>query len=196
VKKKILNFLRKYFWLHGYCHCHWCGGFLGVDEQVVRETDYFIYHPKCYQEHQLSRAQAIKRDREETEERPKRKRRLAALAAGEIHCPYCQRSFDKDGCDVQWDHIIPRCKGGPYAEWNLIRVCGSCNSRKKGKDLIEAIIDYDWNLVRILEHLSQRPAWRYLKPHVHTQLVAYLSHRIKMGNEPEGAHYEARNIDQ
>lgn len=48
-------------------------------------------------------------------------------------CPLCGRSL------VWWkatlDHIIPRSKGGPDAEWNLQAVHNKCNGTRGNADL-------------------------------------------------------------
>ncbi len=47
----------------------------------------------------------------------------AALAVD--HCAYCG-STDR----LQWDHLIPRARGGPDDFDNLVRACAACNRSK------------------------------------------------------------------
>jgi len=49
-------------------------------------------------------------------------------------CHYCGEYFNPDDKHLRptRDHIIPRAKGGPDEEWNLIRwACARCNTKKK-----------------------------------------------------------------
>jgi hypothetical protein len=47
-------------------------------------------------------------------------------------CAYC-------GChqDLQWEHIIPRSRGGPDTIDNMVRCCKGCNCAKGDKDPFE-----------------------------------------------------------
>ena len=47
----------------------------------------------------------------------------------EGHCHLCSEKLKKD--DWQIDHLVPRAKGGPDDDWNLLPICGFCNRIKK-----------------------------------------------------------------
>jgi len=50
---------------------------------------------------------------------------------GWYKCTYCGKSIRFSDADI--DHIWPRAKGGPDAEWNLVIACQSCNRSKGSK---------------------------------------------------------------
>lgn len=54
------------------------------------------------------------------------------LVEGDRVCAYC-------GCEgkLQWEHIIPRSRGGPDTIDNQVLACGECNRAKGTKDPIE-----------------------------------------------------------
>jgi len=54
------------------------------------------------------------------------------LVEGECCCAYC-------GCTegLQWEHIIPKSRGGPDTIDNMVQACCSCNTRKAAMDPFE-----------------------------------------------------------
>ena len=57
-------------------------------------------------------------------------------------CTYCKKPFPEDLADTAVDHIIPRCRGGPNAPWNLCllhRVCNYAKGRELTREAIEAV---------------------------------------------------------
>lgn len=55
------------------------------------------------------------------------------LVEHEKACAYCE------GCsqELQWEHIIPRSRGGPDTIDNLVLACPGCNQAKAGRDPFE-----------------------------------------------------------
>ena len=61
--------------------------------------------------------------------------RTALLEQDDWKCSYC-------GCELKWksssiDHLIPRAQGGSDHFVNLGICCGSCNSRKNARCVLE-----------------------------------------------------------
>jgi len=50
---------------------------------------------------------------------------------GWYECAYCGKKIRWS--DAHVDHIWPRSKGGPDAEWNLVVACPECNLKKSDK---------------------------------------------------------------
>jgi 5-methylcytosine-specific restriction endonuclease McrA len=53
-------------------------------------------------------------------------------------CPYCGEEMTLDlgeNNTATIEHIIPRSKGGPSAEFNYMAVCSSCNFERGNKPL-------------------------------------------------------------
>ena len=75
------------------------------------------------------RAQARKRMADYRE-----RKRIEAAERADV-CAYCGKPADTV------DHIVPRCKGGTDADWNLVPCCKSCNSSKSKKDLADFLND-------------------------------------------------------
>lgn len=44
-------------------------------------------------------------------------------------CHYCRERFNEDRRRT-WDHVIPKCLGGPTSWWNLVPACFACNQAK------------------------------------------------------------------
>ena len=61
-----------------------------------------------------------------------------AAAQGGI-CIHCKKPFPEDLADTAVDHIIPRCRGGPNAPWNLCLLHRVCNYAKGREFTREAI---------------------------------------------------------
>lgn len=54
------------------------------------------------------------------------------LVSSENFCAYCG-SKEK----LQWEHIIPKSRGGPDTVDNMVLACATCNLKKKDKDPFE-----------------------------------------------------------
>ena len=68
------------------------------------------------------------------------RKREGVTSVGES-CVYCGKPANAV------DHLIPKSKGGPDKNWNLVPCCKSCNSGKKDKDLADFLNDsfiYDY----------------------------------------------------
>lgn len=68
------------------------------------------------------------------------RKREGVTSVGES-CVYCGKPANVV------DHLIPKSKGGPDKNWNLVPCCKSCNSGKKDKDLADFLNDsfiYDY----------------------------------------------------
>lgn len=58
------------------------------------------------------------------------------LVAGGQYCAYC------DGTDsLQWEHIIPKSRGGPDSIDNLVLSCAKCNREKGARNPLEWYFD-------------------------------------------------------
>lgn len=85
----------------------------------------------------------MERIREQTRKRMEDyriRKREGVTSVGES-CVYCGKPANAV------DHLIPKSKGGPDKNWNLVPCCKSCNSGKKDKDLADFLNDsfiYDY----------------------------------------------------
>lgn len=52
-----------------------------------------------------------------------------------FRCAYCLESVEV----LTQDHIVPVSKGGLHAAENIVPACGSCNSRKRDKSLLQFV---------------------------------------------------------
>lgn len=59
------------------------------------------------------------------------------LVDGPSECAYCGGTDD-----LQWEHIIPKCRGGPDTIDNLVQACRACNAEKGARD------PYEWYKAR------------------------------------------------
>ena len=50
-----------------------------------------------------------------------------------FRCQYCGGRFDSR--DLTFDHVVPRCAGGPTDWTNIVAACLDCNARKDAKHL-------------------------------------------------------------
>lgn len=64
-------------------------------------------------------------------------------------CQYCGGRFAR--CDLNLDHVVPRCRGGRSTWENIVCSCVGCNRRKGGRALEET----GMRLVR----MPRRPEW-------------------------------------
>jgi hypothetical protein len=55
------------------------------------------------------------------------------LVTSEKVCIYCEKQCD----ELQWEHIIPRSRGGFDTIDNMVLACRGCNSEKGARDLFE-----------------------------------------------------------
>ena len=63
--------------------------------------------------------------------------------------------------EIHLEHIIPVAMGGPTDDWNCIPICGSCNSSKKDKHLLDwwkdnRQVEEEYKLVKIFEHMTSK----------------------------------------
>lgn len=62
----------------------------------------------------------------------RRYRRASRLAGRQDwNCPECEERLPQDLRFTHEDHIIPRSRGGPDADWNFQLLHGECNERKR-----------------------------------------------------------------
>lgn len=59
--------------------------------------------------------------------------RAAIIQANDHACYLCGDRFDA----LTLDHLIPLCRGGPDAPWNVLAACEPCNFRKDNRLLSE-----------------------------------------------------------
>ncbi len=55
------------------------------------------------------------------------------LVEGDRVCVYCETVCDA----LEWEHIIPKSRGGPDTIDNLVLACRGCNAGKATHDLFE-----------------------------------------------------------
>ena len=79
------------------------------------------------------------------------KENKSLFAQGET-CAYCGSILN-----LQWEHIIPRSKGGPESIDNLVRACGSCNTSKAAKD------PYQWYVGERVDNIPRMVLGKLLK---------------------------------
>lgn len=72
----------------------------------------------------------IKPKKKKPKPNPRRKVRLKLLKS-RPYCHYCGRKVDESSSSL--DHVIPRSKGGPNSQDNLVLSCLSCNNKKADK---------------------------------------------------------------
>lgn len=65
-------------------------------------------------------------------------------------CHYCARTIK--GRQLQIDHRLAQCQGGPDEDYNLVVSCKTCN-REKGKTDYETYVRRRYQ--RCLEHINQ-----------------------------------------
>jgi 5-methylcytosine-specific restriction endonuclease McrA len=51
-------------------------------------------------------------------------------------CQYCGST--KDGCDLTYDHVVPKSMGGKTAWENIVTCCLPCNKKKGGRTPAQA----------------------------------------------------------
>lgn len=86
-------------------------------------------------------------------------------------CAYCGA---EEG--LQWEHIVPRARGGPDSIDNLVQACRACNLSKATKDVYE--------LYRGRTHEAPRLVWgKYLKllRHAHREAGSWDSSEYPSG---------------
>lgn len=97
-----------------------------------------------WEEHQ--NVEALAKIREQSRKRMvdyRARKREGVTSVGE-NCVYCGKPANTV------DHLIPKSKGGPDKNWNLVPCCKNCNSSKRDKDLADFLNDsfvYDYQNV-------------------------------------------------
>lgn len=83
------------------------------------------------------------------------------------HCAYCGEDLSECPEAATLDHIIPRHRGGPSEQWNLVLACARCNSSKSNKEIWEWYCATPFYLEirasRISQWMAQRPVWHPLR---------------------------------
>jgi hypothetical protein len=74
------------------------------------------------------------------------------LVLGERICAYCEKECDA----LQWEHIIPRSRGGADTIDNMVLACKGCNLEKGTRDLFEWYGERRYEIPRL-------PLGKYLK---------------------------------
>ena len=52
-------------------------------------------------------------------------------------CQYCGGAFPSS--DLTFDHVIPKCRGGPTSWGNVVAACPMCNSRKDNSTAMQPL---------------------------------------------------------
>ena len=76
-------------------------------------------------------------------------------------CPYSGTLLLGGKQSIHLEHIIPVAMGGPTDDWNCIPICGTCNSSKSDKHLLDwwkenRKIEEEYKLVKIFEHMTSK----------------------------------------
>jgi len=76
-------------------------------------------------------------------------------------CAYSDTLLLGGNQSIHLEHIIPVAMGGPTDDWNCIPICGTCNSSKKDKHLLDwwkenRKIEEEYKLVKIFEHMTSK----------------------------------------
>ena len=64
-------------------------------------------------------------------------------------CQYCGRTMD--GCDLTYDHVVPKSLGGETVWENIVTCCLPCNKKKGGRTPRQA-------KMRLIRE-ARRPSW-------------------------------------
>ena len=83
------------------------------------------------------------------------------LANLNFKCIYSDTLLVGGGQKIHLDHIIPVNLGGPTDDWNILPICGSCNSSKSDSHLLdwwekEHTPQDEYKLVYIFEYMANR----------------------------------------
>ena len=54
-----------------------------------------------------------------------------------FRCQYCGQ--EHAGADLTFDHVIPKCRGGPTSWDNVVAACPMCNSRKDNSTAMQPL---------------------------------------------------------
>jgi hypothetical protein len=77
----------------------------------------------------------------------------------EMLCPSCQeKTLYRDRSELGfWHraHILPKSEGWPYALWNLIPICGSCNGKSSKHQLIRIFHKYPTHFEEIVIQMAK-----------------------------------------
>ncbi|MBO5910550.1 MAG: HNH endonuclease, partial [Clostridia bacterium] len=116
-----------------------------------------------YTEQQLDRAidSNLKRVPGNLADEDKRKDLYNVLANLNFKCIYSDTLLVGGGQSIHLDHIIPVNLGGPTDDWNILPICGSCNSSKSDSHLLdwwekEHTPQDEHKLVYIFEYMANR----------------------------------------
>ena len=76
-------------------------------------------------------------------------------------CPYSDTLLLGGNESIHLEHIIPVKMGGPTDDWNCIPICGTCNSSKNDKHLLDwwkdnRQVEEEYKLVKIFEHMTSK----------------------------------------
>ncbi len=76
-------------------------------------------------------------------------------------CPYSDTLLLGGKQSIHLEHIIPVAMGGSTDDWNCIPICGTCNSSKNDKHLLDwwkdnRTIEEEYKLVKIFEFMTEK----------------------------------------
>ena len=64
-------------------------------------------------------------------------------APARSHCHYCRSVLGL--MDLEREHVIPTCQGGPTTPDNLVLACRRCNAQKNGRTEAEWVNRWYWH---------------------------------------------------
>lgn len=131
----------------------------------LNNTDFILSHVTRfkYTEKQLNSAieNNLKRIPGNLADEDRREELYNVLANLNFKCIYSDTLLIGGGQKIHLDHIIPVNLGGPTDDWNILPICGSCNSSKSDSHLLdwwekEHTPQDEHKLVYIFEYMANR----------------------------------------
>ena len=136
-----------------------------VEKQMLNNANYVLRKISRYKytEKQLNNAIEgnLKRVPGNLADEDRREDLYNVLANLNFKCIYSNTLLVGGGQKIHLDHIIPVNLGGPTDDWNILPICGSCNSSKSDSHLLdwwdkEHTSQDEHKLVYIFEHMANR----------------------------------------